>query len=243
MMKLPHFFVSDTHLSLLKTDRAEERMKSLIKFLDMVAEKKGTLFIVGDLFDFYFEYPDVIPKIYFPFYVALNRLKESGVEVHYILGNHDYWVQDFVADKLVTKVHNNDFRYESNGKTFYLTHGDGILSWDHGYRVLKSVIRHPLFIWFYRWLHPTLGYKFARWISYRGKRLHTDEYNLKVKNELKAFARPLISDGVDFVISGHYHQVVNEAVGSGNLAVLGEWITQPSFGYFDGESLTVNDWK
>jgi len=243
-MRLPLYFISDIHLSLLHTDRGEERMKKLIKFLDLVAKNNGTLFIIGDLFDFYFEYPDVIPKIYFPFYVELTRIRKLGVEVHYVLGNHDFWVQDFVKDHLVTKVYEDDLRFEAGGKSFYLTHGDGILSWDHGYRILKRVIRHPLFIWCYRWLHPTIGYKFARWISYRGRHEHhTDEYNSRVLNELKIFANPLIEDGVDYVISGHYHQIVDEPVTNGTLIILGEWIGQPAYGYFDGESMKVKLWE
>lgn len=244
MMKLPLYFISDTHLSMLRTERAAERMGKLIRFLEYIAEKNGTLFIVGDLFDFYFEYPDVIPKIYYPFYRALTQLRESGTEIHYILGNHDYWVQEFVKDNLVTEIYMDDLRFETGDKTFYLSHGDGILSWDYGYRLLKRVIRAPLFIRCYRWLHPTIGYKFARWLSYRGRHeYHTDEYNRKVKNELISFARPLIEDGVDIVITGHYHQVINEPVGNGRLIILGEWITQPTFGCFDGEKLTVSSWE
>lgn len=219
-------------------------MQKVVRFIDHVSEKNGTLIIIGDLFDFYFEYPDVIPKAYYPLYVALTRLREKGCEIHYVLGNHDFWVLDFIKNDLMIKVHEDDFRFKAGGKTFYLTHGDGILSWDYGYRILKTVIRHPLFIWCYRWLHPTLGYKFARWISYRGRQEHhTDEYNRKVRNELKGFTRPLVATGVDYVISGHYHQVINEPVGTGSLVILGEWITQPTFGCFDGKNLSVKSWE
>ena len=123
-MELPLYFISDLHLRLDPSDREIQRQKRLFHLFRHIAETKGTLFIVGDLFDFYFEYRDVIPKDYFQFYMEINRLKESGVNTHFILGNHDYWVSDFITETLMHKVYDDDFQFTINGKTFLLTHGD-----------------------------------------------------------------------------------------------------------------------
>ncbi len=195
---------------------------------------------MGDLFDFYFEYPHTIPKMYFDLYVEIQKLRDAEIDVHYILGNHDYWVQSFMSDKLMTNVYLEHLEFDCEGKSFHLTHGDGILSWDHGYRILKAVIRNPVFIWLYRWLHSNIGYAFAHWISNRGYRNgHSDDYNNRVQNELMTYAEKQTVGTIDYVISGHYHQRVDRDVNGGKLLILGDWIHAPSYGYFDGSELTL----
>ena len=140
---------------MLKRTESVKREEILYSFFfDHVKDTGGTLFINGDLFDFYFEYQDVIPKVYAPFYYQiLKKLRESGVKVHCILRNHDYWVMDFIKDFLFDEVYEEDLKVKISNKTFYITHGDGYLSWDKSYRVLKRLIRSRIFIWFYRSLH------------------------------------------------------------------------------------------
>ena len=115
-MDLPVYFISDIHLMLKRTDSEVNREEILFKFLDHVRQTGGTLIINGDLFDFYFEYKDVIPKVYVPFYYQILKLRESGVKVHYVLGNHDYWVMDFINDTLFDKVYSNDVKMNIGNK-------------------------------------------------------------------------------------------------------------------------------
>jgi len=242
-MQTPIFFISDIHLMLNRSPGNTERENQLLAFLDFVKAEGGTLFINGDLFDFYFEYRDVIPKVYFPLYHRLFDLKTAGVEVHYLVGNHDYWIQDFISGTLMTKAYLDDVSVEIDQKKFYITHGDGYLSWDRGYRVLKAVIRNPLFIWLYRWVHPRIGYAFARWISKKGEHYeHSDEYNLKIQNEMQIHAQEKIDNGYDYFITGHYHQAREVPVNGGKMLILGDWLNYFSYGYFDGEDLTLKFW-
>ncbi len=243
-METPLYFISDVHLMLNTSPEEESKQKKLFSFLTHISNTGGTLFIVGDFFEFYFEYPHVIPKVYFSVFSKLHTLKESGVDIHFLVGNHDYWVQEFITSTLTTKTYLGETTITINGKTFYLTHGDGLLTWDRGYRALKSVIRNRVFIWLYRWLHPTLGYKIADWVSHRGQHyIHTDEYNQKVVKELKVFAETITNEGADFVICGHYHQMVNEPVNGGRLIVLGDWIQYFSYGVFDGKTMELKRWE
>ncbi|MFQ6678254.1 MAG: UDP-2,3-diacylglucosamine diphosphatase [Fidelibacterota bacterium] len=243
-MELPVYFISDIHLMLDNSEQEKERQQKLFRFFQKIAETHGSLFIVGDLFDFYFEYKHVIPKVYFPLYQKLYSLKQSGVEVHFITGNHDHWTLDFIEETLAYRVYKDDTTIELNGKKFYLTHGDGILSWDTGYRILKTVLRNKLFIWLYRWIHPTIGYGIAHAISARGHHYHhTQEYNNKVLSELKIFAETISADGFDYVIMGHYHQSTIENVNGGKLVVLGDWIQYFSYGIFDGNELEIKYWE
>lgn len=243
-MELPVYFISDLHLMLTPSEREAQKLRKLSRFFQEVQNTGGTLFLVGDIFDFYFEYYDTIPKTYFRIFNWLYTLKNDGIEVHYLLGNHDYWVKEFVTETLTTKTYFDDTQFELSGKRFYLTHGDGVLSWDRGYRILKYIIRSRVCIWGFRWLHPRLGYRFARWISDRGHHYtHTEEYNQTVFQELKTFAEGLIAQGSDYVISGHYHQANMATVNGGTLLVLGDWINYFSYGYFDGDQLHLKFWE
>ena len=140
-MKTPVYFISDVHLKLNIDTTEKERRDKLYRLLDHILESGGTCFFVGDLFDFYFEYPDLVPKAYMDFYQKALEMKKGGIDLHFLLGNHDYWVQEFMNDLVMDKIHLDDAIIEVNGKKFFITHGDGLLSWDHGYRILKRIIR------------------------------------------------------------------------------------------------------
>ncbi len=243
-MDLPIYFISDIHLMLNRTKQEAKREEILFSFFDHVRNSGGTLIINGDLFDFYFEYKDVIPKVYAPLYYQILKLRESGVKVHYILGNHDYWVMDFINDVLFDKVYDDDVKLKIGKKTFYITHGDGFLSWDKSYRALKKFIRSRLFIWFYRSLHPRIGYSFANWVSKKGEHyVHSKEYNKKILDEMKVQSMPFLDDGCDYFISGHYHQAKELDMKNGKLLILGDWLSFFSYGKFDGQDLKLHFWK
>ena len=243
-MDLPIYFISDIHLMLNRTKSEAKREEILFSFFDHVRKTGGTLIINGDLFDFYFEYKYVIPKVYSHFYYQILKLRESGVKVHYVLGNHDYWVMDFINDTLFDEVYDHDVKIKIGGKTFYITHGDGFLSWDKSYRALKRLIRSRLFIWFYRSLHPSIGYSFANWVSKKGEHYaHSDEYNKKILNEMRIQAKPYLDNGCDYFISGHYHQAKELDMKNGKLLILGDWLNFFSYAKFDGNDLKLCFWK
>ncbi|MFC1581299.1 UDP-2,3-diacylglucosamine diphosphatase [Candidatus Neomarinimicrobiota bacterium] len=243
-MNLPVYFISDIHLMLTSSTFEENKLKILFDFFKHIEKTGGVLFIVGDLFDFYFEYPHLIPKAYFRFYSKLFDLKQSGVEIHYILGNHDYWILDFMTETLTTKSYKDDVQLKLKEKSFYITHGDGLLPWDRGYRILKSIIRNPVFIWLFRWLHPTIAYRFASWVANRSRHYeHSPDYNKRVLDELSEVAEQYIASGTDYFLSGHYHQASEQIIKNGKLIILGDWIQYNSYGYFDGNDLTLKFWN
>ena len=243
-MELPIYFISDVHLMLNDSAEEKHKRKSLYRFLNYVRTTRGTLFFVGDLFDFYFEYPDMIPKSYSDFYDKARILRENGISLYFLAGNHDYWVGDHIKNDIMDEVYLDDNEIEVNGKRFYLTHGDGLLSWDHGYRLLKKVIRSKTFIWLFRWLHPTIGYRIARIISRSGNHYtHTASFNKDVRIELQKIAKMHFDNGFDYMISGHYHLGEIFSVNKGKLAVLGDWFHRPSYAVFDGNDLELRLWE
>lgn len=243
-MNLPLFFVSDIHLRLSPSEDEQTKRDQLIAFIDHVIEKKGTLFVVGDLFDFWFEYKFLIPKAYFDVLTALYRAKLKGIELFFVPGNHDFWYLEFMKENIFTDISDKGYSIEVNGKKFEILHGDGLLSWDRSYRLLRGLLHNRIFVALYRWLHPDIGFMIGRAISRSGRHdVHTREYNDAVIGELKEFAASHFQNGTDFVIMGHYHQVRKVDFGNGTLMVLGDWIRYRSFGYFDGRELSLNYWR
>ncbi len=243
-MQLPIYFISDIHLMLKSSQDEHVKIQKLFQFFEFLSKSGGTLIIGGDLFDFYYEYPHLIPKQYFEVYTQLYQLQKSGIEIHYLLGNHDYWTIDFLSDKLNMIIHEDDMDFEINGKKIHLTHGDGLLSWERSYRTVKSILRHKFFIWLFRWLHPTIGYRFAAWVASRSRHFeHSAEHNEKVRKELIRVVTPAIENGIDYFLTGHYHQHTEEKIGKGKLIILGEWIKTFSYAVFDGKKLELRKFK
>jgi len=239
-MKTPVYFISDIHLKLSLDNNEKKRRNKLYRLFDQIMETGGSCFFMGDLFDFYFEYPDLIPKSYFDFFEKTKVLKENGITLYFLAGNHDYWVGDHITNDIMDEVYLDDKQIEINGKKFFLTHGDGLLSWDHGYRLLKKVIRSKAFIWLFHWLHPTIGYRIAGMISRSGKKdTHGEDFNEDVRVELQKVAKEHFDNGYDFMISGHYHLGEMFLIEKGKLVVLGDWFHRPSYAVFNGEDLEL----
>ena len=239
-MKTPVYFISDIHLKLSLDNNEKKRRNKLYRLFDQIMETGGSCFFMGDLFDFYFEYPDLIPKSYFDFFEKTKVLKENGITLYFLAGNHDYWVGDHITNDIMDEVYLDDKQVEINGKKFFLTHGDGLLSWDHGYRLLKKVIRSKAFIWLFHWLHPTIGYRIAEMISRSGKKdTHGEDFNEDVRVELQKVAKEHFDNGYDFMISGHYHLGEMFLIEKGKLVVLGDWFHRPSYAVFNGEDLEL----
>jgi len=242
-MKTPVYFISDIHLKLNNSKKEISRRKHLYKLLDKIIDTGGTCFFVGDIFDFYFEYPDLIPKAYTDFYIKAYEMKNNNIDLHFLVGNHDYWIQSFIKKNIMNNIYFNDAIFKINNKKFIVTHGDGLLSWDHGYRILKFIIRSKVFIWLLSWLHPTLTYKIAKFISRSGYHDSSSmKNNQKVKNELKSIAKTHFDNNLDYMICGHYHLGEMFELNKGKLAVLGDWFHKPSYAIFDGKELNLINW-
>ena len=243
-MKTPVYFISDIHLMLKSTPSEQKRRENLYRLMDKVKATGGSLFFVGDLFDFYFEYPDVIPKAFADFYTKALDLKNHGVELHFSLGNHDYWVKDFITNVIMDNVYFGDTTFLLNNKQFYVTHGDGLLSWDRGYRLLKKIVRSRFFIGAFQWIHPTISYRIAKWISRSGynENIH-EKQKENIRSEIKQKAKEHIENGFDYMICGHYHLGEIIKINNGKLAIMGDWFSKPTYAYFDGEDLKMYDWN
>jgi UDP-2,3-diacylglucosamine hydrolase len=237
------YFISDLHIGADESKGEFEKQKHFLKFLDSIYYNATHLYIVGDLFDFWFEYKYVIPKKYFEFLCEFKKLVNKGVEIHYLTGNHDFYLGVFFDEYIGIKTWPNDYEFELGGKKFYLFHGDGLAKKDTGYRILKRILRNKCSIRLYRWLHPDLGIPLARLVSGSSRKYTNQINNLRDESDYIEFAEKQFERGADYVIMGHRHNpLVHEKHGRKYLN-LGDWIEFNSYGLFDGKGLELKYYK
>jgi len=234
------YFFSDAHLGIgtPEEDRAKER--TIVRFLETVALDGERLFILGDLFDYWFEYRTVVPKGYFRLFTALANLTESGVKVSYLAGNHDFWIATYFRDELGMEVFPDPIEQTLHGRRFYLHHGDGLLKSDTGYRILKRILRNRTNIALFSLLPPDLATRIARGTSNTSRR-HTSK-KVYEGNDMVEFAERKIREGFDYVVMGHNHQSLYRNIGSGVYVNLGDWINERTYAVFDGTTLKLEQW-
>ncbi len=245
-MKNTAYFLSDVHLRIQVDDVERERRKELFLLLDQIKSENATLFIVGDWFDFYFEYGYVVSQAYLDVYSKMKELVEAGVQIHYFGGNHDYWIGSFLSDNIGVNIYHKATTLEFANKKFYFNHGDGLDPEDTGYHRLRSVIQHPLFIWGFRWLiHPNATHWIANWLSRSSRKKYheetsRDQLNLIRKNY--GFAEDRFAEGADFVITGHIHYPKLKMFDKNVFLTIGDFLNYFSYGYFDGVNLSLKQW-
>jgi UDP-2,3-diacylglucosamine hydrolase len=167
------YFISDIHLGLGSLEQQMERETAFINFLRSIEHDCESLYIIGDLFDFWFEYSTVIPKQFYRTLAELKHWTTNGKSVTYLMGNHDFGHVSFFKQEFGITVHEDDVECTISGKRFYLAHGDGKAYNDTGYLILKKILRSPISKTLFRWIHPDIGIGIASWAS-RGSRMHTD---------------------------------------------------------------------
>lgn len=238
---MPVFFISDVHLGL--GDRAQEQAKEtlLLGFLKTILPTAEALVIVGDLFDFWFEYRTVIPKGYHRTLAALQEFTDRGIPVHYFAGNHDFWMGDYFHTELGFTLYRDPSELQFGEKRVFVHHGDGLARRDYGYKMLKPVLRNRFNIALYRWLHPDIGVRLARGSS-RTSRQYTSDKDYGDDEGMMAFAAAKIHDGVDFVVMGHRHQPRAATIGAGKYFNLGDWITFHTYARLEGSNMTLQQW-
>jgi UDP-2,3-diacylglucosamine hydrolase len=234
------YFFSDAHLGLGSLEEENQKELRLISFLQHIQRDAKQIFIVGDLFDYWFEYKTVVPKRYFRLFSKLAELKEHNIKIFFIVGNHDFWVKDYFRDELGMEIYFNPIEREICGKRFLIHHGDGLLRKDIGYRILKKILRNKLNIFLFSLLHPDITGRIARWSS-RTSRRYTS--NRKYENgDMTEFARQKLNEGYDFVIMGHNHIPTRQIINNGVYVNLGDWIHENTYAVFNGDSLELKKW-
>ncbi len=237
-------FASDFHLGMYPQDESRKREKIIVKWLSSAGPDMRELWLLGDLFDYWFEYRKVVPRGFTRFLGTLASLGDYGVNVHIFSGNHDVWMSDYLPLETGAEIHHSPLVTTMGNKKFYLSHGDGLTNKDAGYRLLKSVFRNRFLQWCYARLHPNGSTAFAQWWSkksrYSKEMVHP--YKGDENEEQIIHARKLLEQdpGIDFFIYGHRHLPFDVEIAQGKRAIcLGDWISHFSFGVFDGNEFRL----
>ncbi|MBR5200041.1 MAG: UDP-2,3-diacylglucosamine diphosphatase [Bacteroidales bacterium] len=236
---LKSYFVSDVHLG-LQVGNPAERESRFVAFLRSLPEETESLYLLGDVWDFWYEYRDVVPKGYIRVFSALQDLMDRGVSVYFFQGNHDVWTYSYFEELGMKKL-SQPYCVEIAGKTFCLGHGDGLGPVPFGYRFLRGLFHNRLAQFLFSLLHPWIAFRFGNGWS-KGNRLsHDKEYVFRGEDEpLYKFAESFSRENkVDYFVFGHYHESVDLELSSGSrLLILEDWITSSPFICFDGETIT-----
>ncbi len=237
-----YYFFSDVHLGLKSKEIERQKERKLIDFLQHISHDAEKVFILGDLFDCWIEYRKVVPKGYFRLLARLNEMYEAGIELNFLSGNHDFWLNTYLRDEVGLKIHYDNLIVELEGKKFFMTHGDGLAKKDVGYKIIKKILRNKFNQFLYSLIHPDVGISLAQ-MSSRQSRNYTDEKQFGSGDSMKEFAKAKISDGYDYVIMGHRHKPQCIPIAQGYFVTLGDWIKHDTYGEFSAGNFELKKWK
>lgn len=238
------YFASDFHLGVPSPESSLEREKAVCRWLDAIRHDAAEIYLVGDIFDFWYEYVYTIPKGYTRLLGKIAEFTDAGIKVHFFTGNHDLWMKDYFSQELNVNVYHEPITREINGKKFLIGHGDGLGPGDGWYKILKVIFSSKICQWMYSRLHPNLAFYLARKASKRSRVItaDSDEKFLGEDNEwLFLYAKEYVkTHPTDYFVFGHRHLPLTMKVNDKALYInLGEWINYRSYAVFDGEELKL----
>jgi len=242
------YFASDFHLGAPNYEASLEREKKIVQWLDEIKHDAAEIYLVGDVFDFWFEYKRAIPKGFVRLQGKIAEITDAGTPVHWFIGNHDMWIFDYIPRELGVTMHRTEIIKEYNGKRFFIGHGDGLGPGDRGYKFIKKVFRNKVCQWLFARLHPNFGIGLAN-LSSRKSRAATGEKDAKFYGEDKEMLiqyckSKLQEEHFDYFVFGHRHLPVDFELSNNSRYInLGDWINYFSYGVWDGEHFELKYFK
>ncbi len=228
------YFISDFHLGVPNEVESRKREKRIVDWLELVRKDAAEIYLLGDVFDFWFEYKHVVPKGFVRLLGKLAELSDQGIKLHYFTGNHDMWAFDYLPSEIGVELYREPVRREIFGKTFLIGHGDGLGPGDHGYKFIKSVFANRFCQWLFQWIHPNIGVGIANYFS-RRSRIATgnteDQYLGDEKERLVQYCLDkLQKDKIDYFVFGHRHLPIEKELPGGAVYFnIGDWIRYDTY--------------
>ena len=238
------YFASDNHLGAPTPEASRPREKKFVAWLDSVKQDAAAIFLMGDLFDFWFEYKTVVPKGFTRTLGKLAEISDSGIPIYFFVGNHDLWMNGYFNEELNISVSHQPKEFTFNNKTFFIGHGDGLGPGDKGYKGMKKVFTNPVFKWLFRWLHPDIGMRIAHYLSVKNKLISGDD-NAKFLGEdnewLVQYSKEKLKEQhCDYFVFGHRHLPLEIQLNENSKYInLGDWIQYYTYGVFDGKTFEL----
>ena len=245
MARTKIYFASDFHLGAPNEAVSAARERKIIAWLDSISDDVAELYLVGDIFDFWFEYKHAVPKGFIRFLGKLALLRDAGVAIHIFIGNHDLWLGDYLTKELGIIVHYEPLQIERNGQYFFIAHGDGLGPGDKNYKCMKRIFTNPLCKWLFKWLHPDLGIGLASFLSRRSRaqQSNTETFLGKENEWLYLYSNRKVKSlpHINYFIFGHRHLPLDLVLEneSSRYINLGEWLHSYTYGVFDGQEMKL----
>ncbi|WP_422361552.1 UDP-2,3-diacylglucosamine diphosphatase [Reichenbachiella sp.] len=240
------YFASDFHLGIPNHEQSLLREKIIVAWLDKVSKDAQAIFLVGDIFDFWFEYRQVIPKGFVRLLGKLAELVDRGIEIIIFSGNHDLWLKNYLVEEIGVQVCHEPQSYQIDSHAFYIAHGDGLGPGDRKFKLFKSIFKNPICQWLFKWLHPDIGVALAkRWSN--GSRLAQLDEPLTFHEEKEWLI--IHSNQVertnhhDYYVYGHRHIAgTHDLDNKATYVNLGEWVNGSNYGVYDGNELQLKEY-
>lgn len=235
------FFASDFHLGLKAGKDSAEREKLVVRWLTAVAPEAREIYLVGDIFDFWWEYKLVVPRGFTRFLGTVSSITDSGIPVHFFTGNHDMWVRDYLSTECGMKVHTSPFTCNIDGKRFHIAHGEGLGSKNTGYKILLWIFRNKPLRFLYSMLHPRIGIGIGQnWsLHSRFAKGITQDFMGEDREDLIRYSHTIMKkENIDYFIFGHRHLPMTFNIGNNSrIMFLGDWFSDGSYAEWDGSDL------
>ncbi|MDC0230575.1 UDP-2,3-diacylglucosamine diphosphatase [Aureispira] len=239
------YFASDFHLGSPNKEASEDRERRILRWLKSIEDDAEAIFLVGDIFDFWFEYKTVVPKGFIRLLGKLAEFQDKGIDIHFFVGNHDIWMFDYLSNELGITIHHHSLEIELMGKSFFIGHGDGLGPKDYGYKLLRKIFTNRFCQWIFKWIHPDIGITLANFSSSKSRNAQTEpehylgsekEWLLQYSNyKLKEYPH------IDYFIFGHRHLPLDIILDNKHSRYinLGDWFKFNTFVQFDGTELKI----
>lgn len=238
------YFASDFHLGVDALETSIQREKKIVRWLDSIHSDVGALYLVGDVFDHWYEYKKTVPKGFIRLFGKLLEMRDDDIPIYFFTGNHDMWMFRYFEDEFGIPILRSPIQKTLDGKQFYIGHGDGLGPGDYGYKTIKKIFNNPICQWAYGWVHPDIGLRMMRFFSVKS-RAYTGEsspFTTPEREWLVQFAEEhLQSNSVDYYVFGHRHLPIDYLLSNGRSRYinLGEWMYASSYGVWDGKDMQV----
>lgn len=237
------YFASDFHLGVPEFVTSLEREKRIVQWLDQIRTDAEEIYLVGDLFDFWFEYKHVVPKGFTRLLGKLAELADSDIRIHLFHGNHDLWQFGYLEQEIGCTVHAKPMLITLGGKRFYIAHGDGLGPAQFRFKFILSIYRNRFFQRLFAFFHPYIGMRIAQWFSHQSK-IKTFESNNAYLGDDKEYLVQhvqtlLQSQHIDYCIFGHRHLAFHKKIGSTHIINLGDWFQVNTYAVFNGSSVKL----
>ena len=242
------YFASDNHLGAPTPEASAPREKRFVQWLSEIQQDAAALFLLGDLFDFWFEYKTVVPKGFVRVLGKLAEIADAGIPINFFVGNHDLWMLDYLEKEVGIKVHYQPKEFTFNDRLFFIGHGDGLGPEDKGYKRMKKIFINPFFQWCFRWLHPDLGMRLGHYLSVKNKLISGEEDAIFLgedKEWLAQYAKRKYNEKArDYFVFGHRHIPLDIAINDQARYInLGDWITHFTYAEFSENTMALKKWE